>query len=498
MTNQSANEPAGGTLYPTFQGFISSTMDALILFEACLSGPLAHVSRRPHDRERQELIQSGNVFIYEEHSSGIKRWTDGIPWSPSRILGNFLLYRELDKPFQPGEKKRAMKRNKDGGVLKSTTNLRTNPVGAFGSGVLASSSTISGMENPTLGNEAERAYIGSLIDSYQFKENGLIKKTISVQHKGVSHHLVSYYNLEDVKSKRLKSVSESPELADIMPRGSLLSSANFRAPVDDNELIVDPARAYAMTPSMGYIGIDGLPGRSLSIPSNQSYGHGQAWGGAQHYGHNQSYLPSAIQPPAASYPQQLVPTSAYPYGQDTSYGLPRPSSYNAMVQTPRRHSVVPSTNGSAQLGYQPGLMANGSGLVSHGISPNPYGGDVFNTSAATAAPEPSSTGSTGGYNTAGTMNQTNGTHHMGTPVTHTTTGFDGHLPNGYENAINRLQMHEYGDTLQDSAGPNFAPTNTSTTPNHLSMGVDHSELPSAERDWNGTGQIIPKREGDQW
>jgi hypothetical protein len=92
-------------LSPTFYGHIASTQDALILFEACLSGAVNHVARRPHDRERTSLIKSGNVFIYEEHSSGIKRWTDGVPWSPSRILGNFLVYRELERPFPPGEKK---------------------------------------------------------------------------------------------------------------------------------------------------------------------------------------------------------------------------------------------------------------------------------------------------------------------------------------------------------------------------------------------------------
>lgn len=86
-------------LAPTFNGHIATTMDAAILFEACLQGRIPHVPRRPHDRERQDLIASGNVFIYEEHASGIKRWTDGVSWSPSRILGNFLIYRELEKPF---------------------------------------------------------------------------------------------------------------------------------------------------------------------------------------------------------------------------------------------------------------------------------------------------------------------------------------------------------------------------------------------------------------
>ena len=78
-------------LVPTFTGFVRNTTDALILFEACLSGKLHYVSRRLHDRERSQLIQSGNIFIYEENESGIKRWTDGVAWSTSRILGDFLI-----------------------------------------------------------------------------------------------------------------------------------------------------------------------------------------------------------------------------------------------------------------------------------------------------------------------------------------------------------------------------------------------------------------------
>lgn len=116
-------------LAPTFYGHIASTHDCLLLFEACLSGVLNHVARRPHDRERAGLIRSGNVFIYEEHSSGIKRWTDGVPWSPSRILGNFLVYRELERPFPPGEKKRAMKRNKRPPAISRATDPYGGPLG---------------------------------------------------------------------------------------------------------------------------------------------------------------------------------------------------------------------------------------------------------------------------------------------------------------------------------------------------------------------------------
>src|SRR6187549_2541575 len=99
MANLPKNSPATiAPLAPTFYGHVTSTTDALLIFEQVLSGRATHVSRRPHDRERNELIKSGNVFVYEENASGIKRWTDGIHWSPSRILSNFLVYRQLDRP----------------------------------------------------------------------------------------------------------------------------------------------------------------------------------------------------------------------------------------------------------------------------------------------------------------------------------------------------------------------------------------------------------------
>ena len=43
------------------------------------------------------MITSGCVFVFDEIESRPNSWTDGFFWSPSRILGNFLLYRETDK-----------------------------------------------------------------------------------------------------------------------------------------------------------------------------------------------------------------------------------------------------------------------------------------------------------------------------------------------------------------------------------------------------------------
>ena len=80
----------------TFYGKVDSTTDALRIFELCRQGKLGRVRRRLHERERK-MIRSGSVFVFDELESGIKRWTDGRLWSPSRILGNFLIYRELDR-----------------------------------------------------------------------------------------------------------------------------------------------------------------------------------------------------------------------------------------------------------------------------------------------------------------------------------------------------------------------------------------------------------------
>lgn len=215
----------GAALQPTFQGHVATTQDALILFEACLQGHLSHVPRRPHDRERSSLIRSGCVFIYEENASGIKRWTDGVTWSPSRILGNFLVYRELDKPFPPGEKKRAMKK---------PLRRPSRPGEPYPSPLTAENGQ-PGYGADRAPSEVERQLIGSLIDSYGFKADGLVKKTMSVTVQGVTHHLVSYYNVHDVIANNLRSPSQTENLQYIRPRPELTSKQSFRSPLEEVE-----------------------------------------------------------------------------------------------------------------------------------------------------------------------------------------------------------------------------------------------------------------------
>lgn len=72
-------------------------------------------------------------------------------------------------------------------------------------------------------SDAEWQLVGSLVDSYNFKSNGLVKKTISVTVQGVTHHLVSHYNMDDVKRSLLEPPSQSTTLSGIRPRPELTS-----------------------------------------------------------------------------------------------------------------------------------------------------------------------------------------------------------------------------------------------------------------------------------
>ncbi|KAJ2716938.1 Global transcription regulator sge1 [Coemansia spiralis] len=81
---------------------ISNTRDALAVFEACRQGILPRVVRRLNDSEKQQIC-AGTVVVFDEKEAKMKRWTDGRVWTPSRIMNNFLVYRELDRKLPPNQ-----------------------------------------------------------------------------------------------------------------------------------------------------------------------------------------------------------------------------------------------------------------------------------------------------------------------------------------------------------------------------------------------------------
>lgn len=149
--------------------------------------------------------------------AGIKRWTDGRVWSPSRILGNFLIYRELDKKSNNNGQD-----NKKMSISSTSSNELTSPMTAKRSFSIDSTASMD--------RNKERQLVGSLSDSYRFKEDGLIKKTMSIIVNGVAQHLISYYDPNEVLQEKLRAPSSVPELASLEISPELLVKQNFRIP----------------------------------------------------------------------------------------------------------------------------------------------------------------------------------------------------------------------------------------------------------------------------
>lgn len=260
-------------LVPTWHGHVASTLDALVLFESALSGRIDRIRRRPYNRERQEIIKSGSVFIYEEHATGIKRWTDGLSWSPSRILGNFLIYRELDNTFEAGGRNRAIRKKRVAGGSSGSVSMTKGASRSDNGDVLVQGRDST--KNP------ERSLVGSLVNSYRFKKNGLVKKTISITFRGVPHHLVSYYGVDDVLQGNLLNPFEDDSLLAVAPSIELLMSQNFRAPV--NEFEHNPYGTLLSTYGIvgEFCGSDSNLERawtdSMQPKTGSSYGAAQPW-----------------------------------------------------------------------------------------------------------------------------------------------------------------------------------------------------------------------------
>ncbi|KAJ3297348.1 hypothetical protein HDU79_003963 [Rhizoclosmatium sp. JEL0117] len=99
-TPQTAEAPP--KYFETFRGFCKNKHDAQILVEACVAGYLFPLNVIPVDLSAMRL-QSGTIIVFAESTSHTQmmRWRDGCRWSPSRVNGQFLLYREVESTKKP-------------------------------------------------------------------------------------------------------------------------------------------------------------------------------------------------------------------------------------------------------------------------------------------------------------------------------------------------------------------------------------------------------------
>lgn len=179
----------------TYIGYIKTPQDALLIFEACRKGQLNRVQRRLSSKERIH-IQSGSIFAWDEKEAGMRRWTDGKTWSPSRVLGSFLTYRELDTKRRP----RRPSHSSTSSASSHHLHHHHHPYHK------SPSSSNSNNNNHSL---------------CSYKQDGLIKQSFSIcTSNNQKLHLISYYNKRDVLNGKLKQPTMDPLLSTLsIPQG---------------------------------------------------------------------------------------------------------------------------------------------------------------------------------------------------------------------------------------------------------------------------------------
>lgn len=203
--NQSIHDGTTESARPTHVGYIHTAVDAGLVFEACLSGRAPQATRRLTQDERPTLIRSGSIFIYEEGTikGTMNRWIDGLDWSCSRHMGNFVVYGALEAPDEQKRRRRPR---------FFRENQETAPAPAPAPAEVGDSTRLINDE-----------LCGPLIDSFGFPTSGLVKKTLTIKTDDKSYHLVSYFRPDDVRSEKLIRPTVDPKFRGIKPRYSVLS-----------------------------------------------------------------------------------------------------------------------------------------------------------------------------------------------------------------------------------------------------------------------------------
>ncbi|KAJ1651863.1 Global transcription regulator sge1 [Dispira simplex] len=271
----------------TFYGFVENSKDAILLIQACIDEKLPRAKRRYTECEKRN-IRSGTVIVFDEQESGIRRWTDGKSWSPSRIMGNFLIYRELVDKIPPskmqeyetphssnyalsiqpndepqgesgmlGEGEGVAGRERQSGGGTGNGNPALEPVRFLGL-------TSSNMEGPTLHEpfgrliqtvtprypmlatgttSTQRKPLPHYEDTFVYhgnkgiffvKKGGLVKKTFSMRRRDQSvMHLVSYYTETHLaeKTPHVKTPKDLFSLQDVNFDPEILGNQQFRRTV---------------------------------------------------------------------------------------------------------------------------------------------------------------------------------------------------------------------------------------------------------------------------
>ncbi|KAH6712427.1 gluconate transport inducer 1/Pac2, partial [Leptodontidium sp. MPI-SDFR-AT-0119] len=148
----------------TYQGYVRTREDAILLFEACQLDVLPKILRRLSRKERKVLISPGAVFVWDELEAGIQRWTDGRLWGSIALSETFIIRREMERK-----------------VRRTSIVDESDALDAHGK------------TNPR-GRDLDLQTDDGATDGYIYKPNGLVRKSMTITTSGRQLHLVTYHN----------------------------------------------------------------------------------------------------------------------------------------------------------------------------------------------------------------------------------------------------------------------------------------------------------------
>lgn len=404
-------------LKPTYYGYIGDTRDAILVIQAVLNKKLEPVTRRLDPKERDQVIVLGNVFAFIEESSKIKRWTDGKRWSASRILGRFLMYRELDES-NPHDIQIKGKKKKHNGARAFSNSLAysasTGVIGSNESETEASAALARLEKNQEMSPNGKRPlqrilrqgtemmdYRSGYIACPAKHDFHLMKKTISFMveikdgHKPSTWsnvHLISYFSPKDVISQAL--VRPTATLLAATPISEGLQEAvdkvlqNMKpVPGELEAYFIDSKyqllKLLAPSKTLPVLNHDNSP----NLFSKENKLHGPTIKPKSSYGENKLLLPD--QRPllgfmdSPSYTQQLggygslASEGAYRSDNNVPHLRPSPLQLNSAVLMAKQ--MIMARTYSAGIGSNAGATVGGNVVGSAGP-----GGTVFNSVSRSA------------------------------------------------------------------------------------------------------------------
>ncbi|KAJ3416910.1 hypothetical protein HDV05_007968 [Chytridiales sp. JEL 0842] len=302
----------------TFHGFVETSLDALLLIEGCRRGILKPVTSKPKNAS-EVTIRSGSCFVFEERATGMKRWRDPLRWSPSRVAGPFLLYREIDTaPGHERPKKKAGLSTSN--TVSKFSDTPTTLVDSSGADAVTTTTTTTTSEYTPLG-PTDPSKVRGLDPTYSastlklnttLKPDGLIKKAMAVTYPDRSkYHVVAYFARREVVEGRLEVPSKSLLLREIHhPASGSGLTEEEEGRMDDNEAgraaeegEADAARSASV---------------DMSFADGVTFAHGNASHAAGKSGQHQPDTPESNAGPLETPTSGTLPTEPRAPGSSTS------------------------------------------------------------------------------------------------------------------------------------------------------------------------------------